>query len=584
MQCVSAVADSCSSNKSPMVNLLLSYPAFLGVREDQLRLIPISTSQFIPRYRLDVIKSLAFSGNSTLHEVRITLPPQVRRWQGLLHSCIRECERALGYELKLQLRSGSPALIASSRFKKSSKSTVQYISDIRTLHVLLKASFAIPISLLNYWLRCIWKHHYVYRQVDPAYTSWVTSNAAQSLFQLTRITSASFHTNSKYDCIQRVLDGSSPTSNPTLIFATKEMSRQLWKFIVRTELLRRIGYCTAPSVVCSSFPLFLGAEFHKPKYGGKYGSFSSAEKASNAGQKLGCKAIVSKFTPIQCNHSIVIHGPGSGGYCELLLKEMKPEQVVFTTPQLETIRKYEGFASDNFTRVQRCYLTLSQDSFEEVSFLSILRGERDAFNNYITANKRESRTLVPSSGATKGGKGTVIIDVREFRSSLPYALMSAFRLLPARLGVSDFILSDTTCVERKSFEDLNKSLLTGRLFRQCLSMRKSFARNILLIEVCDCSEGCAICGQHSAMRRSLVRLILEFPELGLLWSSSKVQTVSFFLTIKKREAEPELQPSPMQTNVLGNVPKDLALTDVFSCLRSLTLSSRGGAALNFSAW
>jgi DNA excision repair protein ERCC-4 len=58
----------------------------------------------------------------------------------------------------------------------------------------------------------------------------------------------------------------------------------------------------------------------------------------------------------------------------------------------------------------------------------------------------------------------VVVDVREFRSTLP-SLLHAAKLLviPATLTVGDYILSPDICVERKSIPDLVSSFNSGRL-------------------------------------------------------------------------------------------------------------------------
>lgn len=58
----------------------------------------------------------------------------------------------------------------------------------------------------------------------------------------------------------------------------------------------------------------------------------------------------------------------------------------------------------------------------------------------------------------------VIVDVREFRSSLPSLLHAArFDVVPLTLTIGDYVLSSTMCVERKSIADLIQSFNSGRL-------------------------------------------------------------------------------------------------------------------------
>ena len=58
----------------------------------------------------------------------------------------------------------------------------------------------------------------------------------------------------------------------------------------------------------------------------------------------------------------------------------------------------------------------------------------------------------------------VIVDVREFRSSLPSLLHAAgFVVVPLTLTIGDYVISPEMAVERKSLPDLIQSFNSGRL-------------------------------------------------------------------------------------------------------------------------
>lgn len=58
----------------------------------------------------------------------------------------------------------------------------------------------------------------------------------------------------------------------------------------------------------------------------------------------------------------------------------------------------------------------------------------------------------------------VVVDMREFRSTLPSLLHAANNLvIPATLTIGDYILTPDICVERKSLPDLMASFNSGRL-------------------------------------------------------------------------------------------------------------------------
>ena len=64
----------------------------------------------------------------------------------------------------------------------------------------------------------------------------------------------------------------------------------------------------------------------------------------------------------------------------------------------------------------------------------------------------------------------VIVDTREFRSSLPNLLYRVgIQVVPCMLTVGDYVLSPKLCVERKAIPDLISSFKSGRLYQQCVS-------------------------------------------------------------------------------------------------------------------
>lgn len=79
--------------------------------------------------------------------------------------------------------------------------------------------------------------------------------------------------------------------------------------------------------------------------------------------------------------------------------------------------------------------------------------------------------------------GQVIVDMREFMSSLPNVLhQRGMRIIPVTLEVGDYILSPLICVERKSIQDLFMSFTSGRLYHQVEMMVRYYRIPVLLIE------------------------------------------------------------------------------------------------------
>jgi DNA excision repair protein ERCC-4 len=167
----------------------------------------------------------------------------------------------------------------------------------------------------------------------------------------------------------------------------------------------------------------------------------------------------------------------------------------------------------------------------------------------------------------------VVVDVREFRSALPSLLHgNNMIVIPCQLTVGDYILTPEICVERKSIRDLISSLRNGRLYNQAETMLQHYKNPLLLIEfdqnksftfdafasatgptsfLADyglSSSGQATSTSSSSManpsnpksaQHMLVLLILAFPRLRIIWSSSPYQTAEIFAELKKNAAEPD---------------------------------------------
>jgi DNA excision repair protein ERCC-4 len=149
-------------------------------------------------------------------------------------------------------------------------------------------------------------------------------------------------------------------------------------------------------------------------------------------------------------------------------------------------------------------------------------------------------------------KPRVVVDTREFRSSLP-SLVNArgMEIIPCMLTVGDYVISPNICVERKSISDLIQSLNNGRLYNQAETMIEYYKKPMLLIEF-DQSKSFTLepfadlTGANSApgglsspdLQAKLVIFTLAFPTVGIIWSSSPYQTAEIFAELKKNEDEP----------------------------------------------
>jgi DNA excision repair protein ERCC-4 len=104
----------------------------------------------------------------------------------------------------------------------------------------------------------------------------------------------------------------------------------------------------------------------------------------------------------------------------------------------------------------------------------------------LLENSLDSRQFYSSSAKQqllKLAGRKIVVDVREFRSNLPFLLYSQhFHLIPRTITVGDYILSPEIAVERKGISDLFQSFNSGRLYNQVEQMSKYYKYPILLIE------------------------------------------------------------------------------------------------------
>jgi DNA excision repair protein ERCC-4 len=273
---------------------------------------------------------------------------------------------------------------------------------------------------------------------------------------------------------------------------------------------------------------------------------------------------------------VVVHAY-DGDLDEHVLEEIKPRYIIMYEPDAAFIRRVEVYRSSHNDRNVRVYFMYYGGSVEEQKYLSSVRREKDAFTKAI--KERASMSLVMTTdphGAEDpqeaflrtvntriagGGRlaataepPRVVVDVREFRSSLPSLLHGrSMIIVPCMLTVGDYILSPNICIERKSVNDLISSFKDGRLYNQTETMFQHYKSPMLLIEFdqnksftlepfADLSgslSSVAPTNVSSDLQSKLVLLTLAFPKLRIIWSSSPYQTAEIFESLKAQEHEPD---------------------------------------------
>ncbi|KAG0097557.1 hypothetical protein BGZ93_002491 [Podila epicladia] len=268
--------------------------------------------------------------------------------------------------------------------------------------------------------------------------------------------------------------------------------------------------------------------------------------------------------------SLVVVRTYSGESDAKLLENIKPRFIIMYDPDPMFVRCIEVYKACNPGKQVRVYFTVYDNSVEEQLYLSALRREKDAFTKLIKdksvmvlpigdvhAQQIKDQSLLRNihtriAGGGKTGEDAplprIVVDSREFRSSLPSILHSQGMILdPATITVGDYVLSPNICVERKSISDLIQSFASGRLYTQVEAMAVHYAHPVLLIEF-DQDKSFSLQDKSeiradisvTEISSKLVLLTLAFPTLRLIWSSSVHATVEIFEDLKRSEDEPDV--------------------------------------------
>ncbi|EOD50894.1 putative dna repair protein [Neofusicoccum parvum UCRNP2] len=269
---------------------------------------------------------------------------------------------------------------------------------------------------------------------------------------------------------------------------------------------------------------------------------------------------------------LVIH-PYDGDMDEHVLEEVRPRYVIMYEPDAAFIRRIEVYRSSHTDRNVRVYFMYYGKSVEEQRYLSTVRREKDAFSRLIRErsnmavvldNKnitdpqeaflRTVNTRIAGGGrlAATATPPRVVVDVREFRSSLPSLCHGRnMVVVPCMLTVGDYVLTPNICIERKSVSDLISSFNNGRLYNQAETMLQHYKNPMLLIEFdqnksftlepfADLSQSAAAAAMAVPdLQAKIVMLTIAFPRLRIIWSSSPYQTAEIFEELKKQQDEPD---------------------------------------------
>ncbi|KAK4055410.1 DNA repair protein RAD16 [Microbotryomycetes sp. JL221] len=283
-----------------------------------------------------------------------------------------------------------------------------------------------------------------------------------------------------------------------------------------------------------------------------------------------------EYFGIVSNEDLVIVRPYSDDDDDKMLEEVRPKYVIMYDPDPAFVRRLEAYRAAHGNCAIRVYFLAYKDSVEEQKYLSSIRKEKDAFERLIRERgsmaitieaeyrpgEEESNLLRTVNTRRAGGRQVeteqprIIVDVREFRSSLPSLLhLGGIEVVPLTIGVGDYVITPDMAVERKSLPDLISSFNSGRLFQQCEIMTAHYQQPILLIEFDEkrsfnlesyselkpSNSSIGLTTTEIDLRSKLVLLTIAFPRLRIIWSSSPYETVLTFKDLKRDRLEPNIE-------------------------------------------
>lgn len=273
---------------------------------------------------------------------------------------------------------------------------------------------------------------------------------------------------------------------------------------------------------------------------------------------------------------------------DTLLQELSPSYIILYEADVSFIRRVEIHQAINKSSPAKAFFMYYGGSVEEQTFLLRIKKEKEAFVKLIREKASLSKHFETSKDNYKfqiqksdvintriaGGANfrteldefKVIVDAREFNSALPNILYRAgFKVIPSMLTVGDYIISPKICIERKGLEDLKSSFKDGRLFNQCEQMFRHYELPCLLIEF-DESDSFSMQPfgdfknygssnvqgrknkdnnstkvlQHENIQSKIMLLLVAYPKLKIIWSSSPYETAQILAVLKSNQDEPDI--------------------------------------------
>jgi DNA excision repair protein ERCC-4 len=162
----------------------------------------------------------------------------------------------------------------------------------------------------------------------------------------------------------------------------------------------------------------------------------------------------------------------------------------------------------------------------------------------IFSNKKEEKEI------TANTKIPIIIDTRE-KQSLVFSKLYSKKSLTnfEKLDIGDYLVGDTI-IERKTFSDLQASIIDKRLITQLKEMKK-YPKQILLLEgfIYNYSDSRI---NENAIRGLFLSISLDF-KTPIIFTEDEEDTSKFLITLAKRYEKEKVQTSDRQIKTAKNI-------------------------------
>ncbi|KAH0788059.1 DNA repair endonuclease XPF [Histomonas meleagridis] len=220
-----------------------------------------------------------------------------------------------------------------------------------------------------------------------------------------------------------------------------------------------------------------------------------------------------------------------------ILETFQPDFVIFWDITLLSLRRLEVYNSRHHKSVV-AYLLSYKESFEYELMKYTAKHENEIFVRCIQDVKTLSLPkLEPYPPSTR----KIIVDDREFRSSLPNSLLQVgFKVVPELITVGDYVLTNDIVIERKAYTDLVGSLRSGRLLQQLQRMKMYYPKPMLLIEFSETEQFNLVSAKdkNPLVMQKIAMILRLFPEIKIIWARNNLEAARTLMEIAQGKNEP----------------------------------------------